>query len=201
METATNWNTTIDGMTAQRAHALETLAQLRAEKAKLALEAAMGGVEAQRKLAKINAKLNEIALDVDTWEQALAEAESKRREVEALRAREAGTARQAELSTLASTAMRHAAEFTDALRQAVKAGASLKLVVQNMLARASDTERPYLDRLLEAGPFMRAAEFVGLRSHLEFAPYPGPQAHILALEDALAVYLSRWLQPPEGSGN
>jgi hypothetical protein len=61
-----------------------------------------------------------------------------------------------------------------------------------MLARAAPGERKNIDRLLERGPYMRAAEHSGLRAHLEFPGYTGPKEHLIALDAALAVHLGAW---------
>jgi hypothetical protein len=89
--------------------------------------------------------------------------------------------------------MRHAGEFSASLRQAASAGAALKLVVQNMNARATSGERKNIDRILEHGIYMRAAEHAGMRAHLEFVGYTGPREHLVTLDDALAVHLGAWI--------
>jgi len=202
-----NWGGIIDDLTTKRQAAHRHLEQLRAQKRELALEAAMGGGDAKKRLEKTNAELSKLAFEIDDWDVAITQAQAAKEQAEKSAAEAAERARQEELSVLAATAVRHAAEFSASLRQAVKVGATLKMVIANMLGRATPDERPYLSRLLEAGPFMRAAEHAGLKAHMEFQGYPGPRDHVVALEDALAILLDRWLKlparddPPEGSGN
>ncbi len=203
----TRWERVITDLAAKRLTTRDSLGQLRAQKRDLVLEAAMGGRDAKKRLESVNAELSKLAFEIDDWDVALSQAEQAKRQAEQFAAETAERARLEEMSRLAAAVMRHAAEFTDAIRQAVKAGSVLKMAVANMLARATPEERPQLNRLLEPGSYMRGAEFAGLRSHLEFASYAGPKAHVVALEDALSIFLGRWLQPadsqdpPEGSGN
>jgi hypothetical protein len=75
----------------------------------------------------------------------------------------------------------------------VKAGAALKLVIQNMANRANTSEQPNLDRILQRGPFMRCAEFAGLSPFIEFQKFPGSRDQVVALETELSIYLGKWL--------
>ena len=128
------------------------------------------------------------------------QAEQSRVKAAQAEAETAERVRQEELSTLATAAARHAAEFTAALSQAVKAGAACKMTIQNMLSRATPEESTAWNQLLGSGPYMRAAEHAGLRAHLEFESYRGLKEHVAPLEETLAAYLERWIKK-EGDAN
>jgi len=196
--TVTGWAGVIADLSAKRQAAAEHAGRLRARKQELALEAGMGSDTARKELAKINAELARLALENDDWDSAIRQAESEKQRAERAEKDAAERERQVELSKLAAVVIGHAAEFTAALQQAVKAGAALKLVVQNMLNRASASEQPNLDRILQRGPFQRAAEYAGLNTFVEFQKYPGARDHITALQDELAIYLSKWLNNANG---
>lgn len=188
------WESIITDLTAKQQTAREHVEQLRTQKRDLALEAAMGGADARKKLEKANAELARLTLESDDWDAAIAQAQRHLADAREAEAAEAEKKRKAEMRALASTVVRHAEEFTSSLRQATKAGEALKLVIRNMIARANPQERVHLDQLLQTGgPYMRAAEHAGLRAHIEFMGYPGPREHILALEDAISIHLGGWL--------
>lgn len=204
--TVNGWSGVIADLTAKRQAAREHLEQLRAQKRDRALEAAMGGGDAKRRLETINAELTKLAFEVDDWDVAVSQAEAEKCKAEAQEAGAAERARQERLSVLATTAIQHSAEFTDALQHAVKAANGVRAAIRNMIALCSPDEQRGPAVLLRAPSFMRAAERVGLRDFLEFAAYAGPQSHVVALEDEAAVHLRRWRKlpsqdPPEGSGN
>jgi hypothetical protein len=58
---------------------------------------------------------------------------------------------------------------------------------------ATAAERPNLDRILQPGCYMRAAQYAGLQAFIEFRGYPGPREHVTALEAEIGIYLSKWL--------
>lgn len=166
----------------------------------------MGGGDAKKRLKEANAELARLAFEVDDWDQAIAQAEAAKGQAEEGEANEAERLRQERLRALADTAMGRASAFTDGLRQAVKAGAALRMVIQNMVAQCSPDEQRAVAILLRSECYQRAAEHAGLKGFIEFPGYRGPRDHVVALEDEVAVHLSHWLpqpdlDPPEGSGN
>jgi hypothetical protein len=199
--TTAKWEGVIADLAAKRQRASEHTERLCVEKQQLALEVAMGGGDAKKKLDKINSELARLAAESDLWGTAMGQAEAEKRKAEHAEAEAADRARQQELSTLATAAVRHAAEYTAALRQAAKAGASVKLVIQNMLSRATPQESRGLNQLLGCGAFMRAAEHAGMRAHLEFESYRGLKEHVVALEADLAGRLERWLKEGDGTND
>jgi chromosome segregation ATPase len=133
--TIDDWSGVVADLTAKRQAAHEHLQQLRAQKRELALEAAMGGGEAKKRLERTNAELSKLAFEIDDWDVAIVQAQAEKEQAEKSLAEVAEQARQKELSMLALAAVRHAAEYTASLRQAVKAGAALKMVVAHWSMR------------------------------------------------------------------
>src|ERR1019366_10069583 len=166
-ETADNTPTRGEGviadLAAKRQSAREHAERLRAEKQNMALEAAMGGGDARKRLKEINAELARLTLEADDWDSAIAQAEAEKGRAEQSVATERERQRQKKLSVLAATAVGHARDFTKALEEAVKAGAAVKQTIKAMLAVANNQEAPGLDRLLQPGVWMRGAEHAGLR--------------------------------------
>jgi hypothetical protein len=193
VNTVPRWESVIAELTTKQQSARQHVEQLQEQKRDLALEAAMGGADARKKLDKANAELARLTLESDDWDAAIAQAQNWLADAREAEVAEAEQERRSEMRTLASAALRHAAEFDVCLRQASNAGAALKLAIQNALARATPDERRNLDRLLEAGPYMRAAEYAGLRAHLEFQAYPGLKAHITSLEETVPLFIGNWL--------
>lgn len=195
--TVSGWQSVVGDLTAKMQTARDRVEQLRSEKKTLALEAALGGAEAGRKLGKINSTLTTAAFELDDIEQAILQAEAEKRKAEQGEADEAEQARQQKLSTLATETMQHAAEFSRATAQAVKAGRSLRESIRAMLALATAGEQRGPSMLLGTECFERAGQLAGLRDFLSFPPYRGPREHVVPLEDEAAVHLSRWLPKTE----
>jgi hypothetical protein len=191
--TPAKWESLIAALTG-RADACDREAkELAHERDGLLLDAEMGVGGATKRVAKLEEEIAQRTREAAQKREAIQQAKSRLAEARQTEAAEAEHSRQKELCTLASAAMRHAGEFSASLRQAASADAALKLVIQNMLSRATQGERKNIDRLLERGPYMRAAEHAGLRACLDFAPYTGPQEHLAGLNDALAVHLGAWI--------
>lgn len=187
------WESVIADLTDKQKAARENAELLQTERQNLALEAAMGGADAKKKLDKANAELARLTAEAEDRETAIRQAQQRLGAAREAEASKAEHARRNELEILAATAIHHAEEFTASLRQASSAGAQLKLIVRNMILRATPAEQAQLNRLLEPGIYMRAAQHAGLRSHLEFAGYTGLPEHIVSLEAALKVHLGRWI--------
>jgi hypothetical protein len=163
------------------------------EREGLLLDAELGLNGAAKKLQKVDEEIAGIRRDCQTTREAFVQAQQRLDAAKQAEAAEAEKARQKELRALARAAHAQAGEFTAALNQCVAAGQSMRMVVRNMLQRATRDERPMMERLLESGPTMRAAEAAGLRALVEFQSYPGPREHLTPLDEALAVFLGGWL--------
>jgi len=196
--TVEGWAGVIADLQSKQQAAREHAEQLQAQKHALALESAMGSPEAKKALTKINAELSRLALEGDDWHAALTQAEASKKLAEQAEAETADRQRQAELSKLATTVIGHAAAYTKALREAVDAGERLKQTIRQMIPLARPDEMANLNRILEAGCWMRCAQFAGLRTHIDFRPYVGPAEHLGPLETELAVYLGKWLNNTNG---
>ena len=189
----TKWESLITAL-ASRADSCDREAkELAHEREGLLLDAEMGVGGAAKRVAKLDEEIAHRTREAVQKRETIRQAQTRLADARQTEAAESERTRQKNLSTLASAAMRHAEEFSASLRQAANAGAALKLVVQNMTARAAPGERKHIDRLLEVGPYMRAAEHAGMRAHLEFPGYNGLKAHLMPLEDALAIHLGAWI--------
>jgi hypothetical protein len=203
--TSQRWESVIKDLTGRQRAISDHTERLRAQKRDLVLDAALGSADAKKKLEKINAELTRSAFEVDEWNEAIVQAQVQLEAAGKAEAEAAIRARHKELAALALVAVHHARTYTAALKQAATAADVLKRVVENMKSVAAPEERQGLDHLLGTGPFMRAAEYAGLRHHIEFAAYPGPQSHVGAMEDELTAHLERWLtsadQKEDSNGN
>ena len=179
---------------ASRADACDREAKgLANEREGLLLDAELGIGSAAKRVAKLDDEIVQRVREAAQKREAIEQARRRLADARQTEAADAERTRQKELCTLASAALRHAEGFSDSLRQAASAGAQLKLVVQNMSSRATPGERKNIDRILEHGIYMRAAEHAGLRAHLEFPGYTGPKEHLVTLDNALAVHLGAWI--------
>lgn len=204
IDTVTNWSGTIAALTTKRQTALARLSELQAEKKQLALEAALGGADAKKRLERVNTEISRLALDLDTCELALSAARGAEQKAKANAVADAEQERHRQRVALATEAILHAREFTKAMQQAVEAGYQLRVAVRSLCQLLPPDDQKGPANLLRANPFMRAAEKTGLRAFIEFPRYSGSQAHIVPLEEESLIYLSRWLElsdPPVGSGN
>src|SRR5579872_357518 len=95
--TVEGWGGVIADLAGKRLAASERVQALRSEKKALALEAAMGGAEAQKKLAKANSALTTAAFELDDLEQAILQAEGERKQAEQGAAEIAEKARQEQI--------------------------------------------------------------------------------------------------------
>lgn len=172
----------------------EKMKSLIREREGLLLDAELGLNGAAKKLQKVDEEIAAVRRDCQTTREAIVQAQQRHDAARAAEAAEAEKARKKEMAALAGTAMVHAQEFTAAMNQVVAAGSSLRLVVRNILQRATKDERTMISHLLESRPYTLAAEAAGLRSYVEFAPYPGPREQIRSLDQELPVFLGRWLK-------
>jgi hypothetical protein len=185
-----HWTEVIAQLTTKQQQANQHIERLRAEKRSLALEAALGSEPAKKKLDKINAELTKLAFDADDFVVAIAAATAEKQRAE--QAVKDAEERQwhSELCKIAGTAIAAAAKYTEAVRSAVTAGRAAREALRAMtMLTKSDSN---LQRLLDSSPFMRTAEFEGLREFLEFAPYRGPKEHLGPLESEFESLLGRW---------
>jgi hypothetical protein len=195
---------TVDGWTAVAADLAAKANRYQTEAAELvqardalALDAELGQDGAARRLQKILGEIASKEAAAQSLRTAIAQAQAHLATARKTEAEAAERQRQEKLSALAARAMRHAAEFTDALRKTIEAGNEAKAVVRAMLALATPGEQPNVDQLLRTGPYMRAAEHAGLKAFVEFQGYPGLREHVVALEGSFKVHLGRWLKGNE----
>jgi hypothetical protein len=189
------WESVLRDLEARRAAAHGHQAELRERKADISLQASLGDESARKELKEINKSLASMMGEADDYDSALTEANARLKQAQADAADKAERERMAAMSVIARKVLNHAAVFTGELRSAVESARAVKAATAEMIRLATPEERSGLDRILRPEPYMRCAEFAGLRDGiLEFVMYPGPKAHIVALEEELSVYLSRWLK-------
>ena len=95
--TPSQWQTVIADLTTKQQAAREHIESLRKQKQELALEAAMGGSDAKKKLDKANGELARLTLESDDWDSAIATARSRLADSQASVAAEAERARRSEI--------------------------------------------------------------------------------------------------------
>jgi seryl-tRNA synthetase len=198
IEASAHWIKIIRELEQKRKTAQEQLAQIREEKRKHALEASLGGEGAKKILGKLDAEASRIGQDIENWGFALDHAARNATEAGGREAEAAEVRRMERQGARARKALKHAEAFTNALREAVRAAESLHAVIGEMETDARGDEQAALNRTLGRVEATRAAEAVGLRKYVDFAPYFGPPAHLMPLEGALRPTLERWLTPEGG---
>lgn len=194
ISTVEEWSGVLTDLSMKQNEAKDHLDSLRKQKQELSLEAALGSSDAKQKLDAINSELGRLVLEFEDYESAIRQAEAARIQAERIEAERVEKIRQSELSSLTETALRQASEFDATLVQLVLVGDSIKTLVNEMLKVATPQESPSIDRLLEFGVWMRAAEHAGLRSFLQFQGYSGDRSHLVPLEESLKTFLSRWIE-------
>jgi hypothetical protein len=108
--TAPKWEGVIADLSAKQQASRDHAEQLRLEKQKLALEAAMGGTDARKRLAAINAELAKAALEGDDWDAAITQAETAKGQAEHAEAEAADLAR---YETIGVSLMQYLAEVRE----------------------------------------------------------------------------------------
>jgi chromosome segregation ATPase len=196
--TVTGWSDVIAQLTKQHEQDSKRIAELQAEKRSLALEAAMGNVEARKRLDKLNSTLTTLAFDLDNAQMALSQAQEGKKKAEQAVKDAAEQQRQQELGKLATTAVEAAAEFTRAIASAVHAGREARKVLREMTRLARPNETTNINRLCDTASWERAGEFLGLRECIDFPMYKGPKEHLGPLENEFASLLGRWLPNENG---
>jgi hypothetical protein len=191
--TTVGWRTILEKFSAKVDGLEAKMKSLVHEREGLLLDAELGLNGAAKKLQKVDEEIAGIRRDCQTTREAIVQAQQRHDAAKQAEAAEAEKQRTEQLRALAVAAREQAKQFTAALNQTVSAGSSLRMIVRNMSQRATKEERPMIQNLLESGVFMRAAEGANLRSLLEFQSYPGPREHLTPLDEALSVFLGRWL--------
>lgn len=198
-KTTEQWQAVISDLSRRHASAAEQAQKLKRRKAEISLDAAMGSDTAKRELSKLNGELSRIAAEAEDLAAATGQAEAQQQEAAAREAEAGERKRLDRMGELSAAAIKHAAEFTAALQQAARAGAAVREAAHAMLSIAhGDHEVSTLNRVAAVHPYMRAAEFAGMRRFIEFQGYPGEPRHIQPLEREVAAILADWLPTAPG---
>ena len=168
--TPAKWEGVLANLTTKQQAAREHLERLQTEKKRLALEAAMGGVDARKRLEKINAELSKLSLESTDWDAAIAQAQSARVKAAATEAEAAERDRRAKIS---ESLKRYYAEV-------LKIDAGLAALVEHFKAAThclddaeslmTSTESQYARQLRTVfGPTLAAAHY-NLGRYIELGP-------------------------------
>jgi len=191
--TPAQWETVIADLTAKRQSTLQHLEQLRAERKTLALDASLGDEAATKRLKTLNADINRLALEVDQFDTALAEAASGKRKAQAAADVEAELARQAQIGQHLQKYYVEVEKIDDGLRQLAEHFTQAKRhldVAENLMNAAERTPTQQLRSLW--GPTLAAAHF-GLGEFVGLGQLAMHTAHRKPFADYAIGFIDRWV--------
>lgn len=190
--TTAGWNSVISDLTAKRQTMLDHLERLRQQKRELALEAAMGGAEARKKLAKVNAELSQTTLELDALESAGAEAESRREEAEQSEAETAEHQRQQRVTESLAAFAEAVNSIDDGLRALVSKFAKAKQHLDRAEVLMNGQERLPFQQVRSQWGATLAAAHCGLGDYISLGR---ESMHVGAHGKSLAEYVTPYLEP------
>jgi hypothetical protein len=193
---AEEWRGVIADLTAKRQAAVDETTRLRDEKKALALEAAMGGGDAQKRLKAVNAELATAALKVDDWDQAVLQAESQLSLAEEAAAAARERARQEQISSALADYFAEVRGIDAALESLAEkfAGAKAHLdVAENLM---DGRERRPIQQLRTQWGSTQAAAYFGLDTCIELGPAAGHVTYRQPLAKYAMSFIDRWVKDP-----
>jgi uncharacterized protein YdcH (DUF465 family) len=187
-----DWDKAISEFTDNRQAAREHIEKLRAEKQALALESAMGGVEARKQLAKINAELARLSLEGDDLDDAIAAAENEKQQATQAAAANAEENRRSKIARHLDRYFRHVHRIDAQLvEMAVECKAAWQ-ELQDCEGIMTDAERAPIHQLHGRAPLTFAAAFRGLDAFMELGPSMAQYRHRQPLAQFAAPFVAGW---------
>jgi hypothetical protein len=199
-QTVEGWSGVLSDLAIKRAAALDHVERLRGEKKALALEAALGGADARKRLEKINSELSLAALRLDDMEQAVIQAESKKQGAQQAEADAVEQERRLRISAALSQYLGHVREIDDAMQVLATKFTQAHQALDRGESLMTGAERGPLQQLRSLWGATLAAAHFGLDGFIGLGPQAAHQTHRKPLAEFTASYLESWTGPqPKGA--
>jgi len=199
-QTVEQWSGVLADLAAKRQQAQEHVARLRAEKQNLALEAAMGGGDAQKKLAKVNAELARLDLEGDDWDAAIAQAEQAKRKAEQAAADSAERDRRARIGTALTTYMQSVADIDAAMQILSQRFGEAAQSLDRAEALMNGPERAPVQQLQSLWGATLAAANCGLGAFIALGQESSHLVHRQPLAAYIKPFVDPWIESASGDG-
>lgn len=197
--TTEGWSGVIADLTTRQKTAKDHVERLQTERQRLALEAAMGGTDAKKRLAAINQELEKAARDGDDFDSAIKQASSAKQQAAVTEAEAAEHDRRVKISV----SMRR---YRD---QVVKIDAGLAALVEHFGAATqcldeaealmTSREAEPLRQLRSAFAPTLAAAHAGLGRYIELGHAAQHIQHRKTFTAYAAIFIDGWVNNPEES--
>lgn len=201
-QTTREWAGVIADLTTKRQAAVDETTRLRDEKKALALEAAMGGGDAQKRLKVVNTELATAALKVDDWDQAVLQAQAQLSQAEEAAAAAREQARQEKISDALADYFAVVHEIDAGLVSLAERFAAAKGHLDVAEALMNGPERQPVQQLRTQWGATQAAAFFGLDQSIELGPAAGHVTYRQPLAKYVFSFIDRWVETdrpaPEG---
>lgn len=196
------WAEVIADLAAKRQAAREHTERLRAQKQELALEAAMGGTDAKKRLATINTELAKLSLESGDWDAAIAQAETAKVNAERAEAERAARDRHRQIGGHLEAYRAEVREIDAGLAALVERFQSAKQALDAAEALMIGTESAPIQQLRTTfGPTLAAAH-AGLGRFIELGSASQHIRHRQPLSQFAAAFTDRWAKGKgESNGN
>jgi hypothetical protein len=201
-ETAENtparWEGILADLAVKRQAARDHAEQLRAQKQELALEAALGGGDARKRLEKINGELAKLALEGDDWSAAITQAEQAKRQAECAEAEAAECDRREQIGAALKHYLAEVREIDVGFAMLAAHFAAAKQSLDMAEGLMTGTEGQPLQQLRSKWGATLAAAFAGLGKYIELGPASMHTQHRQPLAQFAASFTDRWTKPNQG---
>jgi DNA repair exonuclease SbcCD ATPase subunit len=180
--TVDGWSGVLTDLAAKRQAARDRTERLRTQKQELALEAAMGGTDAKKRLKEINGELAKADLEAADWTSAIAQAEQSKRQAERAEAETADRVRHEQIAAHLEAYLKDVREIDAGLAALVEHFQSAKQSLDAAEALMVGSEGTPIQQLRSAfGPTLAAAH-AGLGKFIELGASAGHIQHRQPLE-------------------
>src|ERR1017187_3112951 len=192
--TPAKWEAVIADLAAKRQAARDHTERLRTQKQELALEAAMGGTDARKRLAAINAELAKLTLEADDWDSAITQAEHAKLQAERAESEAADRDRHQQIGAHLEAYLAEVREIDSGIAALVERFQSAKQALDAAEALMVGTEAAPIQQLRTTfGPTLAAAH-AGLGRHGELGSASQHIRHRQPLSQFVLPFTDRWMK-------
>jgi chromosome segregation ATPase len=191
--TTQDWNNVLADLAAKRQRARDHTDRLRTQKQELALESAMGGGDAKKRLKEINAELAKLTLEGDDFDAALRQAEGAKVKAQRAEAEAAERDRRAKIGESMRAYRDQVLKIDGALAALVEHFTAATANLDAAEALMTATESQYIRQLRTVfGPTLAASRF-GLGRFIELGPTARHIQDRQPLEEYARPRISGWV--------
>jgi len=195
--TVSGWGGVIAELMGKRQTSQEHLERLRKQKRDLALEAALGNTDAQKRLIKINAELAQTAAQGNDWDAAIQQAETRRGEAHKSEAETAEAERKAKIGSHLASYFGHVQRIDKLLAEIAAECKAAWGDLSSTQPLLTDSERPRLRQCFSKFGLTLAMAHFGLDAFSEIAVVSGFRIHRKPLSEQVGPMVHGWLQQTE----